>query len=70
MPAMAGETMGSMDFDAIERNVHQALVAYEPRIDADSLEVEINIDGGMRDHHNALRLIPSRRASSVSLSVS
>lgn len=57
LPAMAGETMGSLNFDAIERNVHDALVIFEPRIDGDSLEVEISLEGGMRDHHNALRLI-------------
>ncbi len=57
LPALAGESMGSLDFDAIERNVHDALVAFEPRIDADTLEVELSLDGSMRDHQNALRLI-------------
>ena len=56
-PSLTGETMGSLDFDAIERNVHDALVAFEPRIDAESLEVQISLDGGLRDHHNALRLV-------------
>ena len=57
LPSLTGETMGSLDFDSLERNVHDALVDFEPRIDADSLEVQISLDGGMRDHHNALRLV-------------
>ena len=57
LPAMAGETMGSLDFDALERNVRDALIDFEPRIDGESLEVELSLEGGMRDHHNALRLI-------------
>ncbi|MEO7152752.1 MAG: type VI secretion system baseplate subunit TssE [Burkholderiaceae bacterium] len=57
LPALAGESMGSLDFDAIERNVHDALIAFEPRIDGDTLEVQLSLDGSMRDHQNALRLV-------------
>ena len=57
LPPMAGETMGSLDFEEIEANIRQALVDFEPRIDADTLDVELSLEGGMRDHQNALRLI-------------
>lgn len=57
LPALAGESVGSMNFRAVEDAVRQAVIDFEPRIDPKTLSVEITADGGSRDHHNALRLM-------------
>lgn len=56
LPALAGESVGALDFPAIEAAVRQAVTDFEPRIDPDTLNVEVTAPGGMRSHHNALRL--------------
>ncbi|MDB6000747.1 MAG: tssE [Rhizobacter sp.] len=57
VPALAGEVLGSLDFPAIEAQIRQALIDYEPRIDAASLAVEVEVDGSADYHHNALQLV-------------
>lgn len=54
MPAFAGSTKSSLDRLAMEAAVKQAITTFEPRLDARSLSVEIQIDS--RNHHNTLQL--------------
>lgn len=56
MPAFAGTTLASLDTRHIEREVAASIKAFEPRIDPDSLEVEIKIDES-GNHHNTMQLI-------------
>ncbi len=55
LPAFAGETLSRLDLRAIERGVKQAIEAFEPRIDSQTLVVEVQVD--RKHHHNSLRLI-------------
>jgi type VI secretion system protein ImpF len=55
MPAFAGSTKSSLDKMAMETAVKQAIAAFEPRIDAKSLAVTIQIDP--KNHHNTLQLM-------------
>lgn len=54
MPAFAGTTKSSLDRVAMESAVKQAVTTFEPRIDAHSLMVKIDIDS--KHHHNTLQL--------------
>ena len=54
MPAFAGSTKSSLDRRAMEAAVKQAIIRFEPRIDARSLSVTIEIDP--KRHHNTLQL--------------
>ena len=55
MPSFSGITLSSMDTATIERETAQAIRNFEPRIDPDSLSVEVNID--YASHHNSLQLV-------------
>jgi type VI secretion system protein ImpF len=55
MPAFSGITLSSMDTHAIEGEVTAAIKAFEPRIDPETLSVEIKLDEG--NHHNSMQLI-------------
>jgi type VI secretion system protein ImpF len=55
MPAFSGLTLSSMDTGRIEDAVAEAIRNFEPRIDPQTLNVEIKTDG--RDHHNSLQLV-------------
>jgi type VI secretion system protein ImpF len=54
MPAFAGSTKSSLDKVAMERAIKQAITTFEPRIDARTLAVSIQIDP--KNHHNTLQL--------------
>jgi type VI secretion system protein ImpF len=54
MPAFAGATKSSLDKSAMERAIRQAITTFEPRIDAKSLSVTIQIEA--KKHHNTLQL--------------
>jgi type VI secretion system protein ImpF len=54
MPAFAGSTKSSLDKRAMEAAIKEAIATFEPRIDAASLEVDIQIDP--KHHHNCLQL--------------
>lgn len=55
MPAFSGLTLSSLDTRTIEAAVAEAIRHFEPRIDPESLSVEIKMDAG--DHHNSLQLV-------------
>ena len=54
MPAFAGITKSRLDRPAMEALVKQAITTFEPRIDAKTLNVTIDIDP--KHHHNSLQL--------------
>ncbi|MDY0745970.1 type VI secretion system baseplate subunit TssE [Paucibacter sp. R3-3] len=55
MPAFAGVTLASMDTKLIEREVTEAIKAFEPRIDPKTLSIEVKIDPN--NHHNMMQLV-------------
>lgn len=54
MPAFAGATKSSLDKQAMEAAIKEAITTFEPRIDGQSLAVSIHIDP--KHHHNCLQL--------------
>jgi type VI secretion system protein ImpF len=54
MPAFAGITKSRLDKPAMEAAIRQAIATFEPRIDAASLQVSIEVDP--QHHHNTLQL--------------
>jgi type VI secretion system protein ImpF len=55
MPAFSGVTLSSMDTGEIERAVVEAIRNFEPRIDPQTLEVEVRTDA--EDLQNTLQLV-------------
>jgi type VI secretion system protein ImpF len=54
LPALAGRAASSMDVAALERAVHQAIVDFEPRILANTLQVRAVLEPRSLDHHNVI----------------
>jgi type VI secretion system protein ImpF len=57
LPSLSGESVGKLDLRAVSADIKQAILDFEPRIDANTLEVEAQIDGNVRSHHNHLKLV-------------
>lgn len=57
LPSMSGEAVGRLDLRAVGADVKQAILDFEPRIDPNTLEVDAQIDGSARSHHNQLKLV-------------
>lgn len=57
LPSLSGESVGRMDLRAVSADIKQAILDFEPRIDPNTLEVDAQIDGTMRSHHNQLKLV-------------
>lgn len=55
MPAFSGVTLSSMDRLTIERSVAEVIRNFEPRIDPDTLQVEVKVDHG--NHHNTMQIV-------------
>jgi type VI secretion system protein ImpF len=56
LPPLAGETASSLDVVELERLIRQAIEAFEPRILADSLEVEPVMLESELDHRNVVSI--------------
>jgi type VI secretion system protein ImpF len=54
LPALSGNTASSLDVTDLQRAVRDAILTYEPRILADTLEVRTLMDAGDLDHHNVI----------------
>ncbi len=54
LPALSGQTASSVDPQALESQVRQAIVDHEPRILADTLVVEALLSEVQLDHHNQI----------------
>lgn len=55
VPAFSGVTLSSMDHVTMERAITEAIRIFEPRIDPETLDVEVNVD--YSSHHNTLQLV-------------
>lgn len=55
LPAFAGTGLSSLRAHEIERSVSDAILAFEPRIDPESLEVMVALDSG-DSRHNTLEI--------------
>jgi type VI secretion system protein ImpF len=56
LPALAGETATQIAHGDIEEAIRMAIVRFEPRIDAKTLEVRMVLSGSVLDTHNVLQL--------------
>lgn len=54
LPALSGSTASSVDVVALEQQVRDAILLNEPRILAQSLQVEAVMDDRLMDHHNQI----------------
>lgn len=56
LPPMAGQLASSLHVQQLEQTVHQAIVNFEPRIVASSLQVKVDSGGLALNHHNVIHL--------------
>lgn len=56
LPSMAGETASNFDIASLEASIRQAIVDFEPRIDAATLQVDAIVSRDALDHHNLLQV--------------
>ena len=54
LPAHSGQTASTLDIHELENNLKQAILDYEPRILAETLEVQAIVELASLDHHNVL----------------
>jgi type VI secretion system protein ImpF len=54
LPALAGRAASSVDIAALERAIRQAILDYEPRILAQTLQVTALLEPRSIDHHNVI----------------
>jgi type VI secretion system protein ImpF len=54
LPAHSGQTASTLDIQDVEQDLKQAILDFEPRILADSLEVKALADVNQLDRHNVL----------------
>ena len=57
LPTMSGQFASSVQRSSMEKMIRQAIVDFEPRILAHTLEVEIVLDGPVLDAHNRVGLV-------------
>lgn len=57
LPVVSGQFASSLQRSSMEKMIRQAIVDFEPRILAHSLEVEIVMDGPVLDTHNRVGLV-------------
>jgi type VI secretion system protein ImpF len=56
LPALSGGTAAALDLLAVERNIRQAILDFEPRIMAESLQVEALATAALLDQHNIVSI--------------
>lgn len=57
LPSLSGEAVGRLELRAVSAEIKQAILDFEPRIDPNTLEVDVQLDGTVRSHHNQLKLV-------------
>lgn len=73
LPALGGQTSSTLDLQALERAIREAILRFEPRLLADTLEVEADADALFQQHgldgHNrvSLRISGQIRAQPIPL---
>ncbi len=56
LPALSGETASTLDSGALETSIRQAIVDFEPRILASTLQVEALVSDEQLDQHNVVSI--------------
>lgn len=56
LPPLSGETASTLDVMTLEGGIRQAILDFEPRIDANSLQVEAVLSDRMLDQHNQIQV--------------
>jgi type VI secretion system protein ImpF len=56
LPALAGATITTVDTLALEQAIRQAILDYEPRILAASLQVQAQLSDDLLEQHNIVRI--------------
>jgi len=56
LPALSGETASTLDVLALERTMRQAIIDFEPRIIATTVEVHAVVSEVELDHHNVISM--------------
>ncbi|MGH8519532.1 MAG: type VI secretion system baseplate subunit TssE [Panacagrimonas sp.] len=56
LPALSGTTASSMNSTDLESRLHEAILAFEPRIIPDTLKVEAVLSENVLDHHNQIQV--------------
>lgn len=54
LPALSGRAASSLDIAGLERSLRQAIVDFEPRIHANTLQVKALLQQDSIDHHNVI----------------
>lgn len=54
LPPLSGQSLSSVDMGVLQDRVRQAILAYEPRILADTLSVIAEANDAQADHHNLI----------------
>ena len=54
LPAMSGQVASSLDVTDLTRAMREAILAFEPRILASTLEIRTLLEAGDLDHHNVI----------------
>ena len=55
IPVLSGRNFSGVDWRDLERQIHDAILAFEPRILPDSLSVKANVPTDLMGHHNLLQ---------------
>jgi type VI secretion system protein ImpF len=54
LPALSGETASTLDVIGLEGRIRQAIIDFEPRIDASTLQVQAVMSDLQMDQHNVI----------------
>lgn len=54
LPALSGRAASSIDVNTLEQSIRQAILDFEPRVLADTLQVTALLQESQLDHHNVI----------------
>lgn len=54
LPALSGKKISDMDWHALEKDLHKAILSFEPRLLPEALEVRARTDQLDGEHHNRI----------------
>jgi type VI secretion system protein ImpF len=57
LPTMSGQFASSLQRNSMEKAIRQTILDFEPRILADTLEVELVLEGPVLDSHNRVGML-------------
>jgi type VI secretion system protein ImpF len=56
LPALAGETMSGLDVNDLQSRIRAAIIEFEPRMVASTLQVRALVESRSMDHHNQIQV--------------